>query len=55
MAFTVSASHSVFPGLNWGAGAILLTRAKPSVSRRRMYIQPMSNSYQALESFAEVG
>src|ERR1051325_3853111 len=53
MALTVSASHSVFPGLKPGTGAILLTAARPSISSSRMYIQPMSNSYQALESFAD--
>jgi len=42
-------------GLNRGSGAILVTLASPSVSSSRMYIQPMSNSYQALESFADVG
>ena len=51
----VSASHSVLPGLNCGTGAVLLTLARLSVSSSRMYIQPMSNSYQALESFADVG
>ena len=37
-----------------GTGASFFTRAMPSADRMRMYIQPMSNSYQRFDSLAEV-
>ena len=37
-----------------GTGASFFTLAMPKADRMRMYIQPMSNSYQRLDSLAEV-